>query len=452
MKKRRLLLLSTAVIFAVGAFSANKTSAQQPTIGSGDWYYQIGGASPLLPSPNVSAFALDIPGSAGLQLGRSCGATEPTTAISNYLGQVSDGVDQLDDLFVLAATEAIAALPALILQRANPGLYEHFQGALSQAQEFYDRAVISCEKIVEDVNAGQNPFEDWVNISKRENYKEKINEDDADAIAADEEVDEENGNKGLGWVGGEKRGGLNQEPVEINRDVATAGYNAIVNQPLLSDTAPPPNAGLRLTELFATPAEAGDFAVEVLGDKTIVTCDDCTPSSTVGVGLTPANARDNQIINEQLTLLASNATPASLDQLQEVSAANVVVTPQLLETLRSVEDLQDRALLVGRLASDIASARTVERALSLRRMLYSGRNVPEVAANALAQDEISISLVELEREIESFLFEARIQKELVSNTASVILQEGDRLATEASGIQDGTSPSQGGFLRRGEIQ
>ena len=231
-----------------------------------------------------------------------------------------------------------------------------------------------------------------------------------------------------------------------------AGYNVIVGQAVTATTAPPAAQGLRLNELFPTPVDAGNFAVEVLGDNTIVTCEGCTPSSTAGVGLGPTYSRESEGIGQQLEALAADDAPADLAALDDVSSVNIVVTPQLLATLRDVEDEQDRRVLTARLAGDIATARTVERALAIRRLLYSGRGVPEVAANTLAQEEIEKSLMELEREIEAFLFEARVQKELASETAGIILREGERLATSGAGVADGPSADNGGVLIRGEIQ
>ena len=449
--RRRLSWMATAS-FLVSLLVAGTSVAQQPTIGRGEWYYQMGGAAPISPAPNSNAVSLLIEGSAGLQLPKACGSLDPTISISNTLGNVADGIDELDDLFVLAATEAIAALPALILQRANPGLYEHFQGALAQAQQLYDISVKSCERIVEDSANGRNPFEDWVTVSKRENYKEKISENDADAVAAETEVNEENGNKGTVWIGGENRGGLNQAPLEPNRDVVQAGYNVIVGQAVTATTAPAAAQGLRLTDLFQTPQDAGDFAVEVLGDDTIVTCEGCTSDSRAGVGLGPAYARESGDIGQQLQVLAADDTPTDPATLEDVSSVNIAVTPQLLSTLRDVDDDQDRAVLTARLAGDIATARTIERALSIRRLLYSGRGVPEVAANTLAQEHIETSLMELEAEIDAFLFEARVQKELASETAGIILREGERLATSAVGVPDGTSTNSGRVILRGEAQ
>ncbi|MEL6965072.1 MAG: integrating conjugative element protein [Pseudomonadota bacterium] len=425
---------------------------QQPTVGTGSWYYSMGGAAPISPAPNINAATFTFGGAPGLQLPKACGSLDPVVSIGNTLGQISDGFDQLDELLVLAATEAIAALPAIILQRANPGLYEHFQGALSSAKQLYDISIKSCERIVEDSVNGRNPFEDWVAVARRGTYQRLINEDDADAVAAEEEVATTNGNEGFVWIDDERRAGIDQDPVEVIREVVQAGYNLILGQPVTSEGAPPVGPGVRLPELFPTPADAGEFAVTVLGDQIIQVCEGCSSTTTSGVGLAPSYAAERQVIDEELAAILAQGGPVDLETLENVSAASVAVTPQLISTLSLVEDAQDRAVLIGRLAGDIATARTVEQALSVRRLLYSGRKVPQVSSNANALAAIDSALEELEREINAFMFEARIQKELVSDTAAIMLREGDRLSTNAAGVADAPRDDLGGVFLRGEVQ
>jgi integrating conjugative element protein (TIGR03755 family) len=426
--------------------------AQQPTVGTGSWYYSMGGAAPISPAPNINAATFTFGGSSSLELPKACGTLDPAISIGNSLGQVSDGLDQLEEILVLAATEAIAALPAIILQRANPGLYEHFQSSLANAKQLYDISVKSCERIVEDSSNGRNPLEDWVTVSKRETYQRLINEDDADAVAAEEEVAETNGDEGFVWIGDEQRAGADQEPVEVIREVVQAGYNLILGRDVTEAGAPPVEPGVRLPALFATPADAGEFAVSVLGDQIIQTCQGCTSTTTAGVGLAPTYAAERQEIGEELATILAEGGEADLESLENVSAASVSVTPQLVQTLASIDDAQDRAILTGRLAGDVATARTVEQALSVRRLLYSGRKVPQVSSNTLALEQIDSALEELEREINAFMFESRIQKELLSDTAAVVLQEGQRLSTSGAAVADGARGNTGGLILRGEVQ
>ena len=63
---------------------------------------------------------------------------------------------------------------------------------------------------------------------------------------------------------------------------------------------------------------------------------------------------------------------------------------------------------MGRLVSEISTARTVEKALYARRLLLSGRQVPEVYATEVAREHADNSIAELDKEIENLLFETRV--------------------------------------------
>ena len=76
----------------------------------------------------------------------------------------------------------------------------------------------------------------------------------------------------------------------------------------------------------------------------------------------------------------------------------------------------DAVNLDHRLVAEISTARMVERALYARRLLLSGRQVPEVYATEVAREHADISIAELDKEIENLLFETRVRKEVVSDT------------------------------------
>jgi hypothetical protein len=82
----------------------------------------------------------------------------------------------------------------------------------------------------------------------------------------------------------------------------------------------------------------------------------------------------------------------------------------------------EQSLIMGRLVSEISTARTVEKALFARRLLLTGRQVPEVYATEVAREHADASIAELDKEIENLLFETRVRKEVVSDTVSLLLQ------------------------------
>lgn len=140
-------------------------SCQAPTEDS-LWYYEIGGAEPVSVPANPSVVSVALGGSAQLGLGYSCGKFDPVAAVTNTLNDIRTGVDNMMSAMTAAASAAIAALPALILQRANPGLYDMFQNALLQAQETMQLATKSCEQMEAEIAQGKNPYADLITLSR----------------------------------------------------------------------------------------------------------------------------------------------------------------------------------------------------------------------------------------------------------------------------------------------
>ena len=145
-------------------------AAQGPTEDS-LWYYEIGGAEPVSVPANPAVTSITLGGSAELGLGYSCGKFDPVAAVTNTLNEIGDGLDNMMDAMVAAATNAIASLPALILQRANPGLYDLFQNALLKAEKVMQLATKSCEQMEAEIAQGKNPYADLITLSKGNDWK-----------------------------------------------------------------------------------------------------------------------------------------------------------------------------------------------------------------------------------------------------------------------------------------
>ncbi|MBD2793869.1 integrating conjugative element protein, partial [Xenorhabdus sp. 5] len=87
-------------------------------------FYTLGGGSVISePASRGGSTML-----AGLELGWSsdlmCGNFDLKTTISNQLNGITAGFKNLMSDVVQGATGAVASLPAMIIQRANPGLYD----------------------------------------------------------------------------------------------------------------------------------------------------------------------------------------------------------------------------------------------------------------------------------------------------------------------------------------
>jgi integrating conjugative element protein (TIGR03755 family) len=351
------------------------------------------------------------------------------SGVSNILNDIAGDADALKQQMVAAATAAIAALPALILQRANPGLYDLFQNALLDAQARIEIATRSCEQMEAEIARGKNPYADWVTISKGTDWKMQMGLG-TDALTAKTAVQSANGSNGVPWIGG-KAGGAGQPLISVIGDTARAGYNLTLNRPPTATASVPagPTAP-HLAQVWESPEAASLWLVEVVGDRVVTTCDGCNKTSVPGNGLLLQFERERKLIRPAIQDLVNETTVPTLENLEPVSAPGTAITRQVIEAVRASPSTE-QGLVMGRLIDEVAAARTVEKALLARRLLLTGRQVPEVQAVGDAMAETNRAMAELEREIENLLFETRVRREMVSETVGVLL-DWDATRREAS--------------------
>lgn len=414
-KYRRALVAAALML----CWSVCGYSAQGPTEDS-FWYYEIGGAEPVSVPANPAVSSVTLGGSAQLGLGYSCAKFDPVAAVTNTLNNIAAGVDDMMNAMTAAATSAIAALPALILQRANPGLYDLFQNALLKAEETMQLATKSCEQMEAEIAKGKNPYADLITLSKGNDWKVQMGVGGNDAVSAKASVESANGDNGVPWIGGQA-GGSGQPVLEFTGDIVQAGYNITMNR-AVTDSAPvPAAASTRLSEIWPTPADARDWTIEVVGENIVTTCDTCRKDSVPGTGLLPKLYQESAAVTLDIQNLVSGATPPTLENLAKITAPGVAITRQVIEAIRDMPP-SEQSVILGRLVAEISTARTVEKALFARRLLLTGRQVPEVYATDVAREHADAAIAELDKDIENLLFETRVRKEVVSDTVALLLQ------------------------------
>jgi len=413
-RNARALLLVVLILWN-SAYAATKAPTEDSL-----WYYEIGGAEPVSAPANPSVVSVTLGGSAQLGLGYSCGKFDPVAAVTNTLNDIGSGVDNMLNAMTAAASAAIASLPALILQRANPGLYDMFQNALLKAEETMQLATKSCEQMEAEIAQGKNPYADLITLSKGNDWKLQMGVGGNDAVTAKDAVETSNGDNGVPWIGGQA-GGSGQPLLEFTGDIVKAGYNLNMNRPVTAVGPVPPASATRLSEVWATPADARDWVVDVVGENIVTTCDTCRKDSIPGTGLLPKLYQESSTVTVEIQNLVSGATPPTLANLENITAPGVAITRQVIEAIREMP-ASEQSLIMGRLVSEISTARTVEKALFARRLLLTGRQVPEVYATEVAREHADTSIAELDKEIENLLFETRVRKEVVSDTVTMLLK------------------------------
>lgn len=410
-------ILSTAMPASASgnAFGFNKADS----ILSDKVFYQIGGGVGYMAPPsrgNIPAAEFGIGWKANLM----CGNFDIKTSIKNQLNGVTEGFKDLYSNVIESATGAVASLPAMVIQRANPQLYDILTNGLYQGRIDFNNLKTSCEEMSKKL-ADATLNGRWSESADMESFK-NITSSEPDATKAKKKLEESQGKEGKEWVGGQKRGGQGQEPIKIVEDVAKAGYNMQNKRSVLeSGRVSTGNCSGLLCQTWDNPKEMTDWLTNVIGEKQLTTCKvDCgTPSSSrAGVGLTPEIEQENIKAVTQLQKALNMNTP-SVEVLAELSSTTVPVTRGLIESLREDPDAQ---VLGQRLASEIAVAKTMEKMLLARRAILTGMREPNVANNEDAQAELEKVLTLIDREIGQIRMEIDLQKSLTGNSAVAILQ------------------------------
>ena len=87
-----------------------------------------------------------------------CGDMSITTTLQNQLNGITNGFQSIMSTVIQNATSAVASLPALIIQRADPGLYNLLTNGVLQARLDFDRSKMTCRAIANrmaDVAGGE---------------------------------------------------------------------------------------------------------------------------------------------------------------------------------------------------------------------------------------------------------------------------------------------------------
>lgn len=434
----RSAVAAAVALMALTDFAAAQN--QQVPRSNSSLYYRIGGGHPAARASNPGAVALRLGIGGSLRLNYSCGRFDLGASWS----QLMNGFSQLGTQITGAVRAGISALPLYVLQRAQPGLYELFQTYSKKADIAVSAALQSCEQMEAQIKAGNDPYAQWIGLAKGEGWAAQAATNN-DVVAAKANVETNNGNAGVTWLGGVRAGGFTQNPIRPINDLAVAGYNVTMNHPVTSsNTANFTNTQLPLAKAFSTPQEAADFATSVLGDLSVATCDgpSCpNKGAQAGTGLKPKYEAEIPTAQSQLNAVIGTSNP-SYANLEALSAPGVSVTTEVVRAIRELpSDMQ--AIAAQRLAREVALARTIDKALIVRNLLITGLTLPEPQKFEPAREDTEKRIAALNRYIDDLLFETRVRREVVSETSQALLQtySATRSLSTATGTRRAADPS-----------
>ncbi|MDA3922330.1 MAG: integrating conjugative element protein [Salinisphaera sp.] len=456
-------LLAIATCLAIAPWAAHAAS--------NNLYYQLGGGSPV----SVSAGAGHQPGNLGLGIrwnqGSACSGLNPQVSVANQLNGVTNGFHNLMGSVIQNATAAVGALPAMIIQRAAPGLYDLLTNGVLQGKLNFNRAKTSCQAMARRA-AGVLTSGSWRQQAESENWEQQaaIN---PDAVAAQHTVETSGGNNGVTWVGGQKRGGAGQAPIQVTHDTAIAGYNLLLGRSNPNSTAPVagggggwgsipggagswPGAGSGsgagsgaplgpgcdggMCTVWGSPTTAAQWITTVIGNRSIRTCAGCDKmQSQAGTGLMRALAQEQKQIQQKLTAMVDGSQPVTAANLRAVSGGpGLSISAGVIKALANDPK---GALLTHRLAGEMALSRTLTQAIWARRVMLAGASDPGIAGNSQGQQAINGELTQLDRGINGLRTEMDVRRDLAHNAAqvSLIRQQARSDANQASHTQPGTT-------------
>jgi len=396
-----------------------------------NWYYQIGGGELITAPANPNPTAVTLGASAQWGANYSCGNFSMTSSVGEFMNDIRNSVDQALNQMVNAATGFLGALPALIIQRSNPGLYDLFQNGLLRAEEAFNLSIASCEEMENEFVSGGNPFDKFVTIS-RKNQWQAMKQGGGNAITAKKSVDASGGDSGIPGIGGDLYAGSGQPPLNVTRQTAQAGYNTLIGRAPDVTASAPVGSG-RIAEIWDTPAKFEQYAVDVLGSNEVRTCKGCQKTRTnMGKGLLPQLYQERQAIATDMATLVSSAGKPTFAELDKVSASGIRITPGVIQALKN-ESLVEQQLLLARLSSDIATARVLEKAELLLQSMETGKREPNLASNDVITEFNEDSISDLTIFIKNILFSSEIRKTVSTDSVKIIVAREESRRTFGTG-------------------
>src|SRR5690606_24949624 len=330
-----------------------------------DVLYSIGGgrAVSMGGAGNMQSLGVGI----GWNSNLICGDMSITTTLRNQLNGLTDGFQTIMSQVIQNASAAVASLPALIIQRADPGLYNLLTNGVLQARLDFDRSKLTCRAIANRMADAAGGQLGWDQLAEGMALRQAVAS--TDAVSAIEQAEANRGNNGVPWVGGDNAGGAGQDAIRVVGDVTRAGYN-LLNGRAVTDTTPidGTTCGNRLScQTWTSPEAAAEWATRVLGEQEHRTCEACVKTQTTpGVGLTPLIQEEYETKVEALSDLLTGASTTTFENLEAAGSASLPITRGVIEALR---DEPDQDILARRLASEVALASVLEKALLLQRTL-----------------------------------------------------------------------------------
>ncbi|RUF97449.1 integrating conjugative element protein, partial [Pseudomonas aeruginosa] len=140
-------LLAGALVLATGLAWAQAGFQNSGSVIGDEVMYSIGGGNAVSMSGAAGMRSIGV--GVGWNSNLICGDMSISTTIQNQLNGLTNGFQNIMSNVIQSATSAVASLPALIIQRADPGLYNLLTNGILQARLDFDRSKLTCRAMAE---------------------------------------------------------------------------------------------------------------------------------------------------------------------------------------------------------------------------------------------------------------------------------------------------------------
>ncbi|MCK4608951.1 MAG: integrating conjugative element protein [Gammaproteobacteria bacterium] len=470
MVNKRVLLFILCVFF-----SMTGVASVTPLIpgSNGSLYYEIGGGdvTPLPYTGEGTDIHIDFGGNASL--GFNCGAFDPAISIVNSLNSVEESFGNITQYIYDNMTSLIIGEAGYLMAKAMPNVYKFMRDGIDFGQQDFSLTTKSCETMLDDVDEGKNPGDDWMQVAMGDDWKYHMSlagtqaakqgmlgsSNDSDIVAAKADVDEDGGENGVQWVQGNSSdgqlyaGGKGQPKIYLTYDTVMAGYNVLVDPSRsYNDNSAPPDTDeyKRLRDDFSTPQDAANWMVKVVGEQEVTTYSGGDKKSTPGIGLLNDVQDQTTLIKDDLTDLIDGSKELNVDNLTAVSPPKIMLNDSVIEMLRKQTDPLMQAIYVNKLAAEVAVAQVIDKAKLGLQMLEVGKQVPEIYVNSAAQKGIEEDIKRMQQWISDLRANPRDNEEFVGKTVTTMM--GATSAQERSSATIRPSGDQISAMEGGAIQ
>ena len=298
------------------------------------WAFGLGSGAEtdrLTPATYSQKYRLDANFSAGF--GYSCGSFDPFDNVEAMINSAIDKFKQLPQQFVQAAQAAVAALPASLLNKINPSLYNVVTKQLDEAFKLFEINFKDCQQMEREIALGQNPYHNLVMAGIGDRMRVEMGFGAGTIDDRMEMVRTASASNGIVLTGGKRYGGKDQPPIEATKTVLMAGINLLTDRDV-DDTGVfnhSLNAQHPITKAFESPAQLVEFITPIYGSQAFTLTKTGPTQSTPGSGyLKPyIEARDQAI--EQLQKYVKR----EIDR-KEFETSGMLIPPATIDEMRQL--------------------------------------------------------------------------------------------------------------------